>query len=169
MKNYSALPYYSLLLIFCISLLSINKLSAQENNIYEVQQNEVAKSTSKNDNNRKRFYDLTFNLHTTLYIENNKVKVTYGSGEPIKLTFADSKSFNWLKNNSKTNTIELITITLNNRNDLNNLLDLSNNNDFKSLKYVYVKCNFDCSEKDIEKFIKVNHNVRVFYSNQTPS
>lgn len=171
MKNNSTFPFYSLLLIFCISMLSFYKLAAQEHNIFEIQpDNNLTKSISKKDNNRKRFYDLAFNLHSTHYIENNALKSTYDSGNPIKMTFEDSKSFNWLKNkNAKKDSLELITITLNDSNDLNNKLDLSDKNDFKNLKYVFIKCNFNCSNNDIENFIKVKNGVRIFYTIQKPS
>jgi hypothetical protein len=171
MKNHSTLPFYSLLLVFSFFLLQNNKLVAQDYGIIEFQQkNEISKSNSSKNNSRKRFYDLAFNLHPTHYIENGTLKSTYNFGNPIKMTFEDSKSLSWLKNiNSKKSSLELITINLNGRNDLNNKIDLTSDNDFPNLKYVFIKCTFNCTENDIEEFIKVNSTVRIFYTIQKPS
>jgi len=171
MKNNLKLPFYSLLLFFCTSFLTINNLTAQENDIFEIQQsNENSKVSSKKETDRKRFYDLAFNLYPTHYIENNALKSTYDSGDPIKMTFVDAKSLIWLKNkSSKKDAVELLTISINDRNDFINRLDLSKNDGFKNLKYIFIKCSFNCSEKDIENFIQVQNKVRIFYTIQKPS
>ena len=171
MKNNLKLPFYSLLLFFCTSFLTINNLTAQENDIFEIQQsNENSKISSKKETDRKRFYDLAFNLYPTHYIENNALKSTYDSGDPIKMTFVDAKSLIWLKNkSSKKDAVELITMSLKDRNDFNIKLDLSDNDAFKNLKYVFIICSFNCSEKDIENFVQVRNKVRIFYTIQKPS
>lgn len=171
MKTNSKRPLFLLFLIFSVSLLSMNKIVAQENEIFEIQKkNENSKLSLKTENNRKRFYDLVFKLHPTHFIENNGLKVSYDSVDPVKMTIEDSKSINWLNNKgAKKNTLELITILLNDRNDLSNVLDLTISNEFNNLKYIFIKCNFKCSEIDIENFVKVKNEVRIFYTIQKPS
>ena len=58
---------------------------------------------------------------------------------------------------------------LNNSNDVNDSIDLSGSMELKKLKYVFIKCNFKCSEDQIKKFVKTNSGTRIFYSSQDPS
>jgi hypothetical protein len=53
---------------------------------------------------------------------------------------------------------------LNNSNDVNDSIDLSGSMELKKLKYVFIRCNFKCSEYDVSKFIKADNTVRIFYS-----
>lgn len=109
-------------------------------------------------------------MHPTHYFENSSLKSVYKSGDPVKLTFEDAQSFKLLKNpNSKNNQVELITIMLNSSKDLSNSIDLTKNTDLKKLKYIFIKCNFKCSKDQIQKFIKTNSEIRIFYSLQNPS
>jgi len=169
MKKNATLSLYIFLLIFSASLLFSNPLIAQEEGIYEITNNNtfknVAKSKSISNTGRENFYELAFKMHPTHYFKNSSLKSVYDSGDPVKLTFEDTKSFNLLKNNAKLNEVELISIMLNNRNDVNDSIDLSGSMDLKKLKYVFIRCRFKCSENDLTKFIKADNNVRIFYSN----
>lgn len=173
MKKNTTLSLYIFLLIFSTSLFFGNCLIAQEEEIYEVTNNDsfknVSKSKSMSNTDREGFYELAFKMHPTHYFKNNSLKSVYNTANPAKLTFEDTKSFNLIKNNSKFNEVELITIMLNSSNDLNNSIDLSENTELNKLKYVFIKCNFKCSEDNIKKFVNVNSKIRIFYSSQDPS
>jgi len=172
MKNKSSLTFCKFLLVCFISIVCIEKVSAQENGIYELTNNNILSKTKiKMSNDRDEFYTLTQKLHTTAYISNNTVKnvnAVNGDSEIKKITFADSKSFSLLNKNNYKNT-ELIIITLNNVSELNNTLDLTTNENLGKLKYVFIKCYFKCSANQIKAFINTDSNIRVFYINETPS
>ena len=173
MKKNTTLSLYIFLLIFFTTLFFGNPLIAQEEGIYEITNNDTfkndAKSKSISNTGRENFYELAFKMHPTHYFKNSSLKSVYNSGDPVKLTFEDTKSFNLLKNNAKLNEVELITIMLNNSNDVNDSIDLSGSMELKKLKYVFIKCNFKCSEDQIKKFVKTNSGTRIFYSSQDPS
>jgi hypothetical protein len=167
MKNKSTLAFYTLLFSFCITLFSFNTVIAQENGIYEISGSDTQKNKNKSNNDRNEFYDLAFNLQPTHYIKNSGLNTIYDFGDPIKMTFEDTKSLDWLNNiNSKKDSLELLIIYLNNLGELNNKLNIMGDKDFKKLKYVFIKCDFKCSENDIIKFIKADTKVRIFYTNE---
>jgi hypothetical protein len=159
------------LLILLFSLLSSSQLYAQEYGIYEITKGKKDKDNKGKSGNRDNFYDLALKLQPTHYIENNSIKKSYNAGDPIKVTIEDSKSYNYMKNkNSKYPNVEIIIISLEKPNDIKtSTIDLSNDKEYKKLKYVYIKCNSNCSEKDVKDFIKVNNNVRIFYSKEKQS
>ena len=169
MKNISAFTL-NIFLLLTISIITVDKVSAQENGIFEIKNNNkiLSKTNAKKSSDRKEFYKLSQKLHTTAYISNNSVRNTYGDGKVQKITFSDSKSFSLLNNNDY-NEVELITITLKNSSDLNNKLDLTSNKNLGKLKYVFIKCYFKCTENQIEDFITSDSNIRVFYRTETPS
>ena len=169
MKNNSFLLFYSFLFTILVTLISSSAV-AQEHGIFELNNNQNtnkrSSDKSKYQSENNTFYDLAFNLHPTHYIKNNELKTTYDSGDPIKMTFEDSKSLAWLKNkNCKKNSLELLVINLTNINDLNENINILDDQDFMKLKYVFIICKFKCSENDIIKFIKGNTKVRIFYTN----
>lgn len=174
MRNKSTLAFYTFLFSLCILLFSSSELVAQENDIYEVNAtNTLSKTSSKKENpkDRESFYDLAFKLHTTSYVENNSIRKSNKNSTSVsKLTFNDVSSFNVLKQtNQDFNDVELITIVLKSANDLNNKIDLTEINGFDNLKYVYIKCQFNCSEQQIKGFVTSNGTVRVFYKTEIPS
>lgn len=177
MKNKSTLTFYTFLLSISISLFSFNQIIAQEDNgIYEISnsnKSELSKGSSKKGekNNRDGFYNLAFKLHSTSYVENNGIKSNKKSQSVSKLTFIDTKSFNILNNsnNSDFENVELITIVIRNKEDLNNKLNLNDINGFNSLKYIYVKCYFKCTEQQINEFLNSDADIRIFYKTETPS
>jgi len=174
MRNKSTLAFYTFLFSICISFFSFSKLTAQENDIYELNGNTaLAKTSSKkaSQNDREDFYDLAFKLHATSYVENNSMRKSNKNVTSVsKLTFNDTKSFNILnQNNQDLNDVELITIVLKNENDLINKIDLTQTSGFGNLKYVFIKCYFKCSEQQIKGFVTSDASVRVFYKTETPS
>jgi len=171
MINKSTFAFYTFLFSVCISFSS---LTAQENAIYEVSDgSSMSKSSSKKvtQNDRADFYELAFKLHATTYVENNIIKKSSNSEASVsKLTFKDAKSFNVLNQSIKDfNDVELITIILKNENDLNNKLELTQDNGFGNLKYIYIKCYFKCNEQQIRGFVTSDASIRVFYKTETPS
>src|SRR5690606_25732202 len=119
--------------IFSISmfLLCMSQLIAQENGFYEIEINSTISTESLNKatkSDNSEFYDLTYKLLPTAYVENNNVNLGGNSGYdniPVtKLTFHDTKSFNILNQaKSKFNNVELMTIKVLTANDLSNRID----------------------------------------------
>ena len=171
MKNKSTLTFYTFLLICCVSLISIEKATAQENEIFELtEDNNQSKVRIRKhkDNKRGKFYALAHKIHTTAYIENNVVTKVNGKGQIKKMIFKDSKTSDILKlTDSEYDNVELIIVTLKSMSDLNNKLDLLNIND--KLKYVFIKCQFKCTKKQIKNFIKIKpkSHIRVFYTSKS--
>lgn len=168
MKNSSTLNFRLSLLALFICLFTSHNVISQENDIYEldlgVTNVQYKEKNGKSD--RAIFNDLAFNMHTTHYIQNQKLKKLYGKGVVKKLTLEDINSTKFINEDLELNynDVELITICLLNANDLNDHVDLlDKNQELNKLKYVFIKCNFDCNNEQIKKFIKVDSNVRVFY------
>lgn len=174
MKSKSPLTIYHFLAACLVCFLSSGSIIAQERGIYELTNDDELLSKVKvkkhKENSRGKFYDLAQKLHTTAYITNNKVNKVYGKGDIKKINFSDTYSFGIL-NTKSFNDAELIIITINKVSDFDNVLDLKANNNLNSLKYIFVKCNFKCTKKQIKKFVKANKNskIRVFYRNESPS
>ena len=174
MKNKSTAVFITFILALSISLLTSNQVIAQDNDIFELSSMSKiqVKSTNatKSTNDRIEFYNLIHNLHPTIYIVNNSIKKVYGKSHIKKITIENSNSYSILNsNNSKYKSVELITLGLASRNDLNNKLDLTTIPELESLKYVYIKCYFKHTPDDIKNFIKTNSNVRVFHIYANPS
>jgi hypothetical protein len=173
MKNNSTFKFCIGLLIFFICFISAENITAQEKNIYEISINPISEKklkSKKSSNDRQDFYNLAFNLATTVYIENNLEKNLYGKGAILKINMLDTSSFEFLKkNDSNYKTAELLIINVNSIAELNNSFDLTELTKLNHLKYVYIKCSFKCQKHDIENFVKVNPSVRVFYNAEKPS
>ncbi len=174
MENKLPLTCYTFLFVFCISILSANNANAQERGIYELvnSTSNIARSSKKatTSTDRNEFYNLAQKLHTTLYFDNNKLKNKYGNGAPVKITLENMTSFSVLnKKDANYNDVELITITLKQANNLNTPLDLSQT-EYPKLRYIYIKCLFECNARQIEQFVKApNNEVRIFYTSIRPS
>ncbi|NJX15442.1 hypothetical protein [Tamlana crocina] len=174
MKNKTTPSFFFLFLFLSILFLSSNQVAAQDYDIYELQKENpsVSKSAGKVDKskNRTEFYDLYQNLHTTIYVSNNKIDKVYGEGDIKRITLSDNNSFAFLNtDNDQFKEVKLITVKLKSKNDLNQVLDLSDSPHFVKLKYVFLKCYFEYTDEDIQNFIKVTPNVRVFHISANPS
>lgn len=165
MKNRQTLKTSLILVISCLCILLPNFVSSQDRNIFEISEN-----TSLNIDDRQDFYNLAFNLNTTVYLKGNSVQNTYGNGSIIKVTMQDTESFDLLKTNqSQYNQAELITIHVNTINELSKNIDLTSLTEMDGLKYIFIECLFKCQLQDVQNFVKANPNVRVFYIAQKPS
>lgn len=178
MKNRFDFTFLSSALFCCLFFISINLSFSQEQEVYELTVNNLDNKNSKqaknnNENNRSEFYSLSQELHTVEYYHKNKLSNKFGNETLVKINIEDIQSLNVLfQNDSKFKEVKLVTIVLNSQNDFNTLLDLSEIKDFFKLKYLYIKCMFNCNEQDIKKFIKTsnsNNKVRIFYTIVSPS
>ncbi|MGC1205064.1 MAG: hypothetical protein WA839_09280 [Flavobacteriaceae bacterium] len=163
-------PFVALLVLFFVS----GNIFSQENNIYEIENQTVGKQPklkNENINNRDVFYDLTFKMYSTYYFQNKELKYVYGKGIPVKLTFRDLESVESLYDDKQNySEVQLITIDLLSPNDLNSSIDLTESNEqLQNLKYVFIRCDFNCTDQQINKFIKVNSDARVFFTTEKGS
>src|SRR5690606_37788182 len=116
-------------------------------------------------------YQIFNRKNHSIYIENSRIINVTGETSPKVLKLLDGTSSSLLlDNNNLYRQVEVITITLNRASDLNNRLDLSRINGFPSLKYVYVKCLFECTDQQIRNFLLNRDSVTtVFYKVVNPS
>ena len=165
--NIKSISMFRTITSACLLLmLSITQINAQEKGIYEIVNDD--NSYLEVNKGRSEFYNLAQKRHTTAYIKNNtKLKVS-GEGVTKKIIFIDTNSFNVLNENNYTD-VELITIKINSVGGLNKLLDLTLNENLSSLKYIYIRCDFKCTQEQIENFIKAKSNIRIFYRVELPS
>lgn len=115
-----------------------------------------------------RIESLIYNVQPTLYIQQG-VERTYGETPPVRVT-VDSQSVNNLKDaNPLFSKVELITIKIDNTDDLNLSLDLTALSGFTNLKYIHFLCSINCAPEDITKLYTANPGVTVFYIVSLPS
>lgn len=174
MKYNSTLNIYLSLIVLSVLFFVPSNIFSQDYNIHEIENQTTSKQTTSKQvkaNNRDAFYDLTFKMYPTYYYQNKELKNKYGKGVPLKLTFRDIESVENLNDTTQNySEVQLITIDLLNINDLNSIVDLTENNQpFQNLKYIFLRCNFNCNEQQINKFIKVNSDVRVFFTTEKGS
>lgn len=183
MKSKTTITSYVLYLFTLLLVLSVNKTIAQDKGIFELSNSEASSSTVKRsfsktkrsktstNSNRNDFYELAFKLHPTAYLNKKHIKKSGNSKTIVKVNMKGASGINKLNNLDSRSNIEMFDITLASRNDLNSKLDLTTISGFNNLKYIYIKCYFECSASDISNFIKINpnSNVRVFYKTETPS
>ncbi|MDN3667479.1 hypothetical protein ACFFU1_05935 [Algibacter miyuki] len=175
MKNTSITTIKTLIMVCCLSFFSYLDATAQEYGIYELNtsntQARAATGKATNTNTRQEFYNLSQKLHPTAYLGNNKLNKTYGEGALVKITLEDASSLRVLKQNSLDfSNVELLTITLKNQSELIAPLSISEDG-LSNLKYIYIKCAFDCTSEQIKSFTKYisNSGIRVFYTSETAS
>jgi hypothetical protein len=156
------------LLVSALAILFSANGFAQEN-IYQIFDENSGNSSLRSSVNVPN--ELLHGKNPTIYIENSSIINVTGDVSPIVLKLLDATSFSLLQdNNSLYNNVEVITITLNRASDLNNRLDVSSINGFRSLKYIYVKCLFECTDQQIRSFLLNADSVTtVFYKVVNPS
>lgn len=115
--------------------------------------------------NMQNVKELVYNTQPSIYFYGGVAKV-YGD-KPRNL-FTDVSSIGSL-NNSITlkNNIEIVTINLENPNQLNNPINLNLLSEFKNLKYIYFISTFDISSDNIANLIQGDsEKYMVFYKVQ---
>lgn len=168
MKKTIERTFSNFLLVCMLSIFFSANLLAQEN----IQR--IFDDNSENSNLRTSVTipdQLLHGKNPTIYIENSRIINVTGETSPKVLKLLDGTSSGLLlDNNNLYSQVEVITITLNRASDLNNRLDLSRINGFPSLKYVYVKCLFECTDQQIRNFLLNTDSVTtVFYKVVNPS
>ncbi len=133
------------------------KMDEDAPKIMEVQ-DFISTLKNKNPNTRKskpektNLEKLLFDVQPSIYFNSGDAK-TYG--ENPKNFFVDFQHLNKLKNSDLLiNNIEIVTIKINNKSELNSTIDLSVFSSFKKLKYVYITTVLSIDESVISKMIR---------------
>lgn len=162
----------SLIMVLAFTLLSSNIVLAQENSIYRLYDGETnTGSHQRASSNINVPENLLHGKNPTVYVKNSSIINVTGEESPKVLKLLDAASYNILENsNSIYSDVEVITITLERASDLNNRLDVYRLNGFNSLRYIYVKCLFECNERQISSFLLNAENITtIFYKVVNPS
>lgn len=158
----------SFLLTLAFTLMLSSLVRAQDKGIFELNNN-----ANVNTSSRAQFYELAFHLYPTTYIKNGVITKVHLPNIPSKkLSITGSKGLNTLYTNSvKFSNVELLYLSIEDKNDLNTFLEVSKLSQFKTLKYIYIKCCFKCDAETIKRLVRIdtNSNVRVFYKTEIPS
>lgn len=115
--------------------------------------------------NMQNVKELVYNTQPSIYFFGGVVKVF---GDKPRNLFTDANSISSL-NNSVTlkNNIEIVTVNLDNPNQLNTPINLSQLSEFKNLKYIYFITSFDVSNNAIANLIQGDsEKYMVFYKVQ---
>jgi hypothetical protein len=115
--------------------------------------------------NMQNVKELVYNTQPSIYYFGGVVKVF---GDKPRNLFTDANSISSL-NNSITlkNNIEIVTVNLDNPNQLNTPINLSQLSEFKNLKYIYFITSFDVSNNAIANLIQGDsEKYMVFYKVQ---
>ena len=152
-----------LLLLFIVVFFNLtisgqtSKIDEDAPKIVEVQ-DFISTSKNKNSTTRKsksektNLEKLLFDVQPSIYFNSGDAK-TYG--ENPKNFFVDFKYLKKVKNsNLLINNIEIVTIKIDNKSELNSTIDLSVFSSFKKLKYVYISTNISIDESVISKMIR---------------
>jgi hypothetical protein len=187
MKNKVMLFRSNFILFSVVLLFFINNGIAQETKIYELFETEsqtttttqiskstLSKSATKSNsytNNLNDFYDLNNNLKPTVYVVDNSIVKVSGKTNPLKLNSEDVTSFNVLKSGNRLyQSVELLIVNLENSRELNTPLDLASLQNFNSLKYIYIKCNFKCTVEQIKRFVlNAKPEITIYFITINPS
>ncbi|MFC6877623.1 hypothetical protein ACFQZF_13955 [Flavobacterium myungsuense] len=117
------------------------------------------KSKPEKTNLEKLLYD----NQPSIYFNSSEVKTI---GENPKSFFVEFQNLNRLNNsNLLKNNIEIVTIKINNLNELNSTIDLSVFSSFKKLKYVHIYSSVIITESILSKMIRnYDEKYTVFYT-----
>ncbi|RAR51167.1 hypothetical protein B0I10_101343 [Flavobacterium lacus] len=139
------------------------KIQNTEDYFKSVQNTEVMKNKSANS-----IKSLIKDLHPSLYVDNGRVN-SYGKN-PIVL-FVDANSVSKLKElKLEGNQIELVTIKINQKSDLVNLINLDVFQQFSSIKVIHFSLGFDCDVETLTKSVKIDiSKYTLLYSIEKPS
>lgn len=139
---------------------------AQKYEIFELNHilNTNNKSQSKTEPiDVERLRSLVYDLHPTVYFEDQQVK-QYGEGKIVKAeVYPDSYSL--LQDiNSQYNSVEVL-IFKNDEGFLPNIaFDIAKFKSFESLKYIYLNCTSNCSQSQIQQMFTNAENVKIIYN-----
>ena len=109
-------------------------------------------TSRKNKSEKTDLEKLLYEDQPSIYFNDGDIK-TYG--ENPKNFFVEFQYLNKISNsNLLKNNIEIVTIKINSKNELNSTIDLSVFSSFKKLKYVYISSNVAINESTISKMIR---------------
>jgi hypothetical protein len=115
--------------------------------------------------NMQNVKELVYSTQPSIYFYGGVEKVF---GEKPRNLFTDLNSLSSLNSSiSQKNSIEIVTINLDNPNQLNNSFNLSQFSEFKKLKYIYFIASFDVDNDGISSLINGDSDkYMVFYKVQ---
>lgn len=161
-----------LLFVFVFSIVNISAQEAMlDDDVPRIMEVKSFISTLKSsDQSARRAYSssenvekLLYSIQPSVYLQSGDV-ITYGE-RPTNL-FMNISSMNGLTDSRiLKNNIEIVTIKINNSNELNSIIDLSLFSSFKNLKYIHITSNVPASETVISGLAQnFNAKYSVFYS-----
>lgn len=109
--------------------------------------------------NPQRLKNLVTQVQSATYFYDGVVK---NYGDNPKSLFTDIKGFNLLNSEELAKMeIELVTIRVENKQDFQNKIDLSNVSNFPKLKFIYILTTFDYDINNVSKVINNNNDSYV--------
>lgn len=112
-------------------------------------------SSDAGTSNPQSLKDLVTQVQSSTYFYDGVVK---NYGDNPKSLFTDINGFNSLNNQDLAKKdIELVTIRVENKQDFQNKIDLSNVSNFPKLKFIYILTTFDYDINSVSKLI-INNN-----------
>lgn len=165
--------FASLILTFGLLIFSLNTVAQGNNDVYRIydenstQKGSIA-SKSIAGNIPSKLLD---GSNPTVYIQNNSVLNQTGFSSPLVLKLEDTNSYGFLNQNHELfKEVQVITLEINNQSELIQKFDADKIKGFNKLKYIYVKCQFECSEKAIRDFvINADPEIIIYYKVVNPS
>jgi hypothetical protein len=117
----------------------------------------------------KQIESLVYELHPSVIIKNGEIS-TYAEA-PFVCVDIDAPSIGKiLEPNTLFSQAEILTIRINDKNDLSMALDLSNLKGFTNLKYINLLFSFDCPADQVRNLIRIDDSrITVFYIVSIPS
>jgi len=167
-------------LIVCISILSINYTVAQVGTVIQLTDGDfesaqlkhiTTKSSLQEKDNSQRFFEIANELLPTIYVKNGSIRKVKGESNPVELKSDDFQLNSFLSSNNKLfESIELITIKLKQQSDLRKSINTATLKEFKNLKFILIKCYFECSDTQIRSIVlNTNPKITVYYIITNPS
>lgn len=128
-----------------------------------VQKSRMTKSASNSETemNIQLIKSLVYDVKPTVFIEDQQLK--HFEDQAPEVADVSSNSLQLLKNDSPLfKKVELLKIKLNSSSE-NIKIDFDELTGFKSLKYIYVECSFNCSVSDIENMFFNTGDLKILY------
>lgn len=167
-NSYAVLKGVVVIFVFFLSLqvkVFAQETSSSENSSIQLLDSYIGAATNPD---AIRLKDLVYEVQASVYFYTNQIN-TYGSA-PVNL-YTDFNGISRLPEATfEKETIELITIRIENSSQILNKLNLSNLSAFPKLKYVYILTTFPYSLEQISKIItNSNKNYIVVYKSDMGS
>lgn len=162
-----------LITAFLVGIFS-SSLTAQENLIHQITSRDQTSQPQlrKTSNTRLKHTssitevpeDLLYDLNSAVYIKDNTIIHIEGNA-PLAVKLLDTKSYEFLtKRNELYHQVELITLNLDTREDLNTIFNIGAIRGFDNLRYIYLKCQFPINENEIRRLLQhADPEVTFFY------